>query len=104
MKTVFNPNVPNVAGVYYQSYGANCDTLGAQALELLYLAMLPIEGTNDGLVSVSSANWSNYRGTLKGWFGVNHLSVVGLLELPILGYDPPTHFVNMAADLKNRGY
>jgi triacylglycerol lipase len=105
MKGVFNPNVPDMAGVYYQSYGANCSTaIGGQLLTPLWLAILPFEGTNDGLVSVSSAKWGNYRGTLTGWFGVNHMSEVGLLELPVLGYDPPTQFVNIAADLKAKGY
>jgi len=106
MKNVFNPNTPDVAGIYYQSYGANCSTaIGGQALTALWLAMLAAgSGDNDGLVPVSSAKWGNYRGTLTGWFGVNHMSEVGLLELPVLGYDPPTHFTNIAADLKARGF
>jgi triacylglycerol lipase len=106
MINVFNPNTPDVAGVYYQSYGADAETvIGGQVLAPLWLAMLVAgSGANDGLVPVSSAKWGNYRGTLTGWFGVNHLSEVGLLELPVLGYDPPTQFVNIAADLKTRGY
>jgi len=105
MKSVFNPNVPNMAGVYYQSYASDCKTLiGAQIMGPLWLAMIPVEGANDGLVSVSSAKWGNFRGTLTGWFGVNHMSEVGLLSLPTPGYDAPTHFVNIAADLKARGF
>ncbi len=106
MINVFNPNTPDVAGIYYQSYGANCLTaIGGQIMTPLWLAMLAAgDGDNDGLVQVSSAKWGNYRGTLTGWFGVNHLSEVGLLELPTAGYDPPTQFVNIAADLKNRGF
>jgi triacylglycerol lipase len=105
MKTVFNPNVPDMAGVYYQSYGADAKTvIGGQIMTPLWLAIKSVEGANDGLVSVSSAKWGNYRGTLTGWFGINHLSEIGLLSLPTLGYDAPTHFVNMAADLKARGY
>jgi triacylglycerol lipase len=106
MKTVFNPNVPDIVGVYYQSYGADAKTvIGGQIMTALWLAMLADgDGANDGLVQVSSAKWGNYRGTLTGWFGVNHLSEIGLLELPVVGYDPPTQFVNIAADLKARGY
>lgn len=105
MKTVFNPNVPDAAGVYYQSYGADCKTvIGGQIMTALWLAIKPIEGANDGLVSVSSAKWGNYRGTLTGWFGLNHLSEIGLLSLPTPGYDAPTHFTNIAADLKARGF
>jgi triacylglycerol lipase len=106
MINTFNPNTPNMAGVYYQSYGADCLTaIGGQVLSPLWAAMLVFgSGTNDGLVPVSSAKWGTYRGTLTGWFGVNHMSEVGLLELELAGYDPPTQFVSIAADLKSKGY
>jgi triacylglycerol lipase len=106
MINVFNPNTPDVAGVYYQSYAANCKTaIGGQIMTPLWLAIKAAGyGDNDGLVSVSSATWGNFRGTLTGWFGVNHLSEIGLLSLPTLGYDAPTHFTNIAADLKARGF
>jgi len=105
MKNVFNPNTPDVPGVYYQSYGCGIKTLsGGQIMTPLWLAIYPIEGQNDGLVSVASAKWGNYRGTITGWFGVNHMAVVGLLSLPTLGYDPERFFVNVAADLKSRGF
>ena len=106
MINTFNPNTPNMAGIYYQSYGADCLTIiGGQVLSPLWAAMLVFgSGTNDGLVPVSSAQWGTYRGTLTGWFGVNHMSEVGLLEVELLGYDPPTQFVNIVADLKSKGY
>ncbi|HUN55277.1 MAG TPA: hypothetical protein VMU29_08990 [Smithella sp.] len=106
MINTFNPNTPNMAGVYYQSYGADCLTvIGGQVLSPLWAAMLVFgSGTNDGLVPVSSAQWGTYRGTLTGWFGVNHMSEVGLLEIELLGYDPPTEFVSIVADLKSKGY
>jgi triacylglycerol lipase len=106
MINTFNPNTPDVAGVYYQSYGADCLTaIGGQVLSPLWAAMLVFgSGTNDGLVPVSSAKWGTYRGTLTGWFGVNHMSEVGLLEVELLGYDPPTEFVSVVADLKSKGY
>jgi len=106
MINTFNPNTPDVAGVYYQSYGADClSVIGGQVLSPLWAAMLVFgSGTNDGLVPVSSAKWGTYRGTLTGWFGVNHMSEVGLLEVELLGYDPPTQFVSIVADLKSKGY
>jgi triacylglycerol lipase len=106
MTNTFNPNTPDVAGVYYQSYGADCiSVIGAQVLSPLWAAMAVFgSGANDGLVPVSSAKWGVYRGTLTGWFGVNHLSEIGLLEIELLGYDAPTQFVNIVADLKSKGY
>jgi triacylglycerol lipase len=106
MINTFNPNTPDMAGVYYQSYGADClSVIGAQVLSPLWAAMVVFgSGANDGLVPVSSAKWGTYRGTLTGWFGVNHMSEIGLLEIELLGYDPPTQFVNIVADLKSKGY
>jgi len=110
MINVFNPNTPNMAGVYYQSYaGKITNSLGTNIMALTWAAMLPFEGANDGLVSITSAKWGNFRGVLDGGFwsflgGVNHLAEVGALTLVSPGYDAPTHFVNMASDLKYRGY
>lgn len=106
MINVFNPNTPDVAGVYYQSYAANAKTaIGGQIMTPLWLAMkLAGYGANDGLVSVSSAKWGNYKGEITGWFGVNHMALVGLMSLPTPGYDAPTFFVNIAADLKSKGF
>jgi triacylglycerol lipase len=110
MINVYNPNTPNVASVYYQSYGGKItNVLGGGLMDVTWALMLPVEGDNDGLVSTTSAKWGNYRGTLDGGFwsflgGVNHLAEVGLLTLTTPGYDAPTQFVNIAADLKNRGF
>lgn len=108
MINVFNPNTPNASGVYYQSYAYKIKNItGAGMLGITWLAMLPFEGDNDGLVSINSAKWGNYRGEIEGsWWagGVNHLAAVGLLSLPTPGYDAPEFFVSLVADLKDRGY
>jgi triacylglycerol lipase len=109
MINVFNPNTPNVPGIYYQSYAYKItNALGGGLFLATWELMKPYEGDNDGLVSVTSAKWGNFKGVIDGGFwswlgGVNHLGAVGLLSAPA-GYDAPTHFVNIAADLKNRGY
>ena len=106
----FNPNTPNMSGVYYQSYaGKITNVMGTGIVGLLWALILPIEGDNDGLVSLTSAKWGTFRGVLDGGFwsflgGVNHFAEVGALTLVTPGYDAPTQFVNIAADLKNRGY
>lgn len=72
----FNARTPDDAGVRYFSYGAAVD--GAQ-LPLLSPFRLPhgvidaAEGANDGLVSVASSRWGEYRGTL---LGVSHLDLI----------------------------
>ncbi|HPB82476.1 MAG TPA: alpha/beta fold hydrolase [Spirochaetota bacterium] len=108
MINVFNPNTPNASGVYYQSYAYKIKNItGGGFLGITWLAMLPFEGDNDGLVSITSAKWGNFKGVIEGsWWagGVNHLAAVGLLSLPTPGYDPEEFYVNVVADLKSRGY
>ncbi|KAL2205267.1 alpha/beta-hydrolase, partial [Sarocladium strictum] len=75
MKDEFNPSTPDVPGVKYYSFGA--------AVEQAPPALSPFryswsvvgekEGENDGLVSVRSSRWGEYRGTLMG---VSHLDLI----------------------------
>jgi len=112
MINTFNPNTPDVSGVYYQSYAYKINNIigGGPIFGLTWLAMLPIEGDNDALVSITSAKWGNFKGVISGSFGgigVNHLAATGLLQgvlyPPVTGYDAPTFFCEIAADLKSRG-
>jgi len=111
MINTFNPNTPNASGIYYQSYAYKIKNIyGGGLFSITWLAMLPIEGDNDGLVSITSAKWGNFKGVIEGsWLGggVNHLAAVGLLSgllyPPTIGYDAPAFFADIAADLKSRG-
>lgn len=108
MKNVFNPNTPNVPGLYYQSWAAKARYASASGiLQLTWLYALTQEGANDGLVSVESAKWGNFRGVQSGaWWspGVDHLNLVNQLFGLTPGFDAKGFYVNMVADLKARGY
>ena len=107
MTTVFNPKTPNVSGIYYQSYAYKIETiLGAGIFIPTWPILRNYEGDNDGLVSVTSAKWGNFRGVIKGsfWAGVNHLAAVDMLMGITPGFDAPAHFVNIVSDLKGRGF
>jgi triacylglycerol lipase len=112
MINTFNPNVPNVSDVYYQSWAYRVTSaIGAGLLTITWLAMLPVEGDNDVLVSVTSAKWGNFRGVIDGGIlgqifggGVSHLAAVGLLTAFSIGYDPADHFVSVVKELKTKGY
>ncbi|KAG8998721.1 hypothetical protein FRB94_006699 [Tulasnella sp. JGI-2019a] len=73
----FNTFTPDVSGVRYFSWGASfipglIDTViwGAP-----FRIINGKEGANDGMVSVSSARWGQYLGTIQG---VNHTEIIGL--------------------------
>jgi len=108
MINTFNPNTPNVGGIYYQSWAAKakwgCPSV---LMEIPWLIMLGLEGPNDGLVSVESAKWGNFRGIEDAaWWspGCDHLNIVGLMFGITPGFDAPGFYVDIAQELKDWGY
>ncbi|KAK7059168.1 lipase 2 [Paramarasmius palmivorus] len=73
----FNEQVPDVEGVKYFSWGAVYDPGFVDTWKWPHSIILEKEGPNDGLVSVESAKWGKYLGTLEG---VNHLDLVGWIN------------------------
>ncbi len=108
MQNVFNPNCPDAPGIYYQSYTSTIRYMSNSiVLEVPWLIALYYEGANDGLVSVSSAKWGNFRGVTEGalWSGgVDHLNIVNQFFGITPGFDAPEFYVNMVSDLKDRGF
>ncbi|MEW6077092.1 MAG: alpha/beta fold hydrolase [Thermodesulfobacteriota bacterium] len=108
MINTFNPNTPNMPGIYYQSWAAKAKTACPSViLNPTWLVMLVEEGANDGLVSVESAKWGNFRGVQEAaWYstGCDHLNIVGQLFGVTPGFDAPQFFVDIVKDLKARGY
>ncbi|MBI5846241.1 MAG: alpha/beta hydrolase [Deltaproteobacteria bacterium] len=108
MADFFNVNVPNVSGVYYQSWASKvkigCPNL---LLNATWLILLNKEGANDGMVSVNSAKWGAFRGVQEAaWYspGCDHLTIIGQLFGLTPGFSAPDFFVSVVSDLKNKGY
>ncbi|ROW08174.1 hypothetical protein VPNG_06904 [Cytospora leucostoma] len=75
MAEEFNPKIIDDPGVQYFSYGAAL-TRKPPLLSPFrgsYGVLLRTEGPNDGLVSVESAKWGTYKGTLES---VSHLDLI----------------------------
>lgn len=70
----FNQETPDVDGVRYFSWGAIYTPGFVDPFKWSHSVILDKEGPNDGLVSVKSAQWGRYIGTLED---VNHLDLVG---------------------------
>ena len=63
----FNDQNPDVPGVYYQSYaGAMKSPRSDIILSLPNLIISRLDGENDGLVTLTSAEWTNFKGVLRG--------------------------------------
>jgi triacylglycerol lipase len=70
----FNPATPDQDSVRYFSYGAMVDDLPLLSPFRLPLKLIgEVEGPNDGLVSVDSSKWGEYKGTLVN---VSHLDLI----------------------------
>ena len=73
MREKFNHVVPNNPDVRYFSYGASATPHLLSVFRISHDLMNVLEGPNDGLVSVKSSKWGEYRGTLMG---VTHLDLI----------------------------
>jgi len=108
MTDTFNPNTPDVSGIYYQSWAAKAKTsCPSVILKIPWMIMLGLEGANDGLVSVESAKWGNFRGVEDAaWWsaGCDHMNIIGQLFGITPGFDAPDFFVGIVSELKDWGY
>lgn len=68
--TTFNKSTPDDPSVAYFSWAAQVTPTYFNTWKWPHSVILPIEGANDGLVSVESAKWGEFMGTLDD---VNHL-------------------------------
>lgn len=73
MKNTFNPKTPDVPDVKYYSYGASLEPNKWSVFAPSHAIIKSTEGLNDGLVSVYSSQWGEYKGTL---IGVSHLDLI----------------------------
>lgn len=75
MRDTFNPATQDDPATAYFSYGAALVRKPPllSPFRASHGVLLREEGPNDGLVSVDSARWGSYKGTLEG---VNHLDLI----------------------------
>lgn len=103
----FNEKVKDCPQVYYQSSMSRMSSVGSAGfpLNVGYLLSKKYEGANDGLVSVSSAQWGNFLGLISaGRQGVSHGDMIDLMRRNIKGFDVSEFYVKLFEDLKDKGF
>ncbi|MCX7678900.1 MAG: alpha/beta hydrolase [Spirochaetes bacterium] len=107
----FNPNTPNVPGVYYQSWAGKVKYISPWHADdlivgpLWTIMKLMGAGDNDCLVSVESAKWGRFRGVITGTDdGVNHFNEINHFFGVTPGWDAEAFYVEVVAELKKMGY
>ena len=73
MMQEFNPRTPDRDGVRYFSYGACVSPALWSSFRHSHAVIEKQEGPNDGLVSIASSQWGDYKGTLVD---VSHLDLI----------------------------
>ena len=73
MREKFNPRTPDLESVRYYSYGAAMQPHFMSMFRQSGRIVEKFEGPNDGLVSVASSHWGDYKGTLNH---VSHLDLI----------------------------
>ena len=103
----FNAEVPDAESVYYQSYAS---VMGSMLSDLLlwlpYCLIYPLEGPNDGLVSVESAKWGEFRSVFgsKKRRGISHGDMIDLKREDYKGFDVVECYVQIVSELAAKGF
>lgn len=104
----FNEKYPDSPLVYYQSYASVVKhTFGDSLLSIPNLLMyLAGASKNDGLVTVESAKWGNFRGTFEstGRRGISHGDMIDLKREDYKGFDVIEAYVGIVSELKDMGF
>jgi triacylglycerol lipase len=103
----FNETVKDAPQVYYQSYTSKMNNLFSDyILTIPYIILKLADGENDGLVSIESSMWGNFRGVLKNRYnrGISHGDIIDLRKNEYKGFDVREQYVRIVEDLKNKGF
>ena len=106
---VFNQDVPDDPGVYYQSYTSVMKNMFSNwILSIPYAILRHASGgqPNDGLVCVESARWGTFRGVFsnKRCRGISHGDMIDLQREDYKGFDVVEAYIRMVEDLKQKGF
>lgn len=104
----FNEQVPDYEGVYYQSYTSIMKNMFSDSLlSIPYLIMCFMDTSqNDGLVSVDSAKWGNFKGVFqnKKKRGISHGDMIDLKREDYNGFDVIEEYIKIVSELREMGY
>ena len=99
--------LPMPKGIFCQSVASFMEKGAGAGFPLIFTHWFVkrFDGPNDGLVSATAQPWGErcFLWTSRGRRGVSHGDVIDLLRENIPGFDVREHYVQLVADLKNRG-
>jgi triacylglycerol esterase/lipase EstA (alpha/beta hydrolase family) len=105
-RNTFNPRTPNVDGILYASYAAVSDFKHLSPLYYPHQIIQEREGPNDGLVSLCSAQWGHFLGTVE----CDHMELIPSPIQQLSGYtrrqtfDPVEFYLSLVTQLYDYGF
>ncbi len=103
VENTFNEEVPDHPDVQYWSYGCQAgkgtDIPIDPIFRYLNSHLYKHEGVNDGIVSVQSARWGKYLGTINA----DHARQVGIRSRLAASFDAKEFYASIAQKLANEG-
>ncbi|HUT78722.1 MAG TPA: triacylglycerol lipase [Polyangia bacterium] len=102
----FNERYPDDPGVYYQSYAARMKKPTSDGLLAIPNAIMKlVSSDNDGLVTIESAAWGDFKGTFESSThrGISHGDLIDLMRQDYEGFDIAEEYVKIVSGLKQRG-
>lgn len=104
----FNEKYPDSPKVYYQSYASVMKwALSDYIMAIPHMILFWKErGKNDGLVTVESAKWGNFKKIFKNRHlrGVSHVDMIDLRRDDIYSFDVLEEYIQIVKELKEMGY
>lgn len=103
----FNEKILNDPDIYYQSYAACMKyPLSDPFFFWNNIVVWLFDGPNDGLVSVESAKWGEFKGKLQGRYirGLSHADTVDMYRFSTPGLDVPELYCKILEGLAKKGY
>lgn len=104
---VWEETLPMPEGIFCQSVASFMEKGigGGFPMALTHGFVKRFDGPNDGLVAGTAQPWGErcFVWESRGFRGVSHGDVIDLLRENIPGFDVREHYVQLVADLKNRG-
>lgn len=102
----FNRANPDAEGVLYRSCGGVMNRSTSDIFMCWqHFVIQRVEGDNDGLVTLESARWTNFRDPWRGAGnrGVSHLDEVDFRRRPVGDLEIPELYLQLVAELKELG-
>jgi len=103
----FNKEIIDVEQVYYQSYTSIMKNSRSHwLLSIPYLIVKKLEGENDGLVSVDSSKWGEFKGVFSNKYtrGISHADIIDLTREDYKSFEVIEKYVEIVSKLKAMGF